>query len=475
MHPFEYTRLVFLGMVGSMMLYNSLKFIQLRDVTYFFYTAYMFCMIVYFSRALFLDVHNSNMQYQLGLWLSVIAPMLSYIFYYRFTITFLELKKTIPFLYKLSRALILAISLFILIYTFVKFVSGNQAASMILHDLMRLALIIASIIGISATYKQRKPIMNYFATGSLFLTLGGTIAFIMSMNYIGGDTDISLFETPLFYFEIGIILEIFCFSLGLAYKQRVIEMEKGRAEEALLLQTKTSEIARIKAVLDARELERNRISKELHDDLGSGLTQISLLSEMIKRKSINEIAMEIEKISKSSGQLIDNLSEIVWTMNPRHDLLESLIVYLRTYSIEYFENANIDFNVKIPNQIPESYLTSEVRRNIFLVVKESFHNIIKHSESNKVDLTIEVATIISVQQSPMKRSEKPFYRQQNTSHLHITISDNGQGIDFENQTLFSNGLRNMKDRMKNIGGSFEITNDNGVKTQIRYPLNSTKN
>ena len=469
MHPFEYTRLIFLGMVGSMMIYNSLKFIQLRDYTYFYYTAYMFCMIVYFSRTLFFDVENSVIHYQLSSWIGVAAPMFSYIFYYRFAITFLELKRTLPFLYKLSRALIVLVSIFIIAFTFTKLFSSHQNVSLRMHDFMRLVLIIASIIGLIATYKQHKPIMNYFATGSLFLTLGGAIAFLMSIYFYDNNTKISVFETPLFYFEIGIVLEIFCFSLGLAYKQRVIEKDKGRAEEALILQTKTSEIERIKAVLNARELERNRISKELHDDLGSGLTQIGLLSEVIKRKSIVEIEKEIEKISKSSSQLIDNLSEIIWTMNPRHDLLESLIVYLRTYSIEYFENANIDFSITIPDQIPE------VRRNIFLVVKESFHNIIKHSKSNKVCVTIEVTSQVSIQQSPMKRSREPFYKQQNISYLHLTIADNGQGINFENPTLLRNGLRNMSERMKYIGGSFEISNDNGVKTFIRYRLNPTTN
>jgi signal transduction histidine kinase len=474
MHPFEYSRLVFLGMVGSMMLYNSLKFLQLRDFTYFYYTGYLLCMITYFSRSYYLDINNSYFQYELNAWLSVVAPMFSYIFYYGFAITFLDLRKNIPILFKFSKWMVILIATFIVFFTFSKVILKNQNVSFLMHDFMRLLLIIASIYGIIKTYMQKKVISNYFATGSAALTLGGAIAFVMSMNFFENGSDITLFESPLFYFECGIIIEIFCFSLGLAYKQRQIEMAKGRVEEALFLQTKSSEIEQIRAVLDARELERNRISKELHDDLGSGLTEIRLLSEVLKSKSDNGISIEIEKISKASSKLIDNLSEIVWTMNPRHDLLESLIVYLRTYSIEYFENTNVQFKTNIPEEIPTNYLSSEVRRNIFLVVKESFNNIVKHSYADAVTFNIEIVHVKQVKDLPMKQtSEDPFYEFKKNAVLQITIADNGIGINFDNQNLLKNGLKNMHERMKYVGGTFEIFNQSGTKTILSYPLETS--
>lgn len=472
MHPFEYSRLVFLGMVGSMLLYNSIKFFQLRDYTYFYYTGYLLCMITYFSRIFFLNINTSYFQNELNSWLSVVAPMLSYIFYYGFAITFLNLRKNIPFLFKFSKILVLLIASFIVFFTFTKVILQNKSLSFLMHDLMRLALIIASVYGIIVTYKQKKTITNYFATGSAAITLGGLIAFVMSMSYFENFSSFSLFDSPLFYFECGIIIEIFCFSLGLSYKQRIIEMGKGRAEEALLLQRKTSEVERAKAVLDARELERNRISKELHDDLGSGLTEIRLLSEVLKSKSYNGISVEIEKISKSSSQLIDNLSEIVWTMNPRHDSLESLIVYLRTYSIEYFENTPIHFKTTIPEDIPAFILNSEIRRNIFLVVKETFNNILKHSQAESVWFTIEIKQVNLVKEIPIaKSSEKlPFYDFDTNTFLQITIADNGKGINFNKENLFRNGLNNMSERMKFVGGSFEILNKSGTQTILQYPL-----
>src|SRR5438477_8110295 len=126
----------------------------------------------------------------------------------------------------------------------------------------------------------------------------------------------------------------------------------------------------------AVEKERNRISRDIHDDLGSGLTKIAIMSEVVK-KQIHEpekARQQLENISQSSRELVDNLQDIIWVLNPKNDTLESLASYIREYSLKFFEPFGIEVQFNYPEKFPEVKLSEETRRNIFLVVKESFNN-----------------------------------------------------------------------------------------------------
>src|SRR5204863_3865207 len=130
----------------------------------------------------------------------------------------------------------------------------------------------------------------------------------------------------------------------------------------------------------ALEQERTRISRDLHDDLGSGLTGILMMSEQLQSSSAKEqIGSNIEKIKLSSRQMVDQMGEIVWAMNSKNDTLENLVGYLNTYAHDYFENTAVLHRTDLPEVIPARAVSGIMRRNIFLVVKESLNNISKHA------------------------------------------------------------------------------------------------
>jgi hypothetical protein len=143
----------------------------------------------------------------------------------------------------------------------------------------------------------------------------------------------------------------------------------------------------------AIEKERNRISRDMHDELGSGLTKIAILTEVIKTQPDNNT--HINKISETARGLVDNLDEMVWALNPRNDSLDKLIAYIAEYAGEYFENTSINCLVNLPPQITNQFIGEEKRRNIFMIVKEFLNNTLKHSKAQNLTIHFTQSTGVS--------------------------------------------------------------------------------
>jgi signal transduction histidine kinase len=155
---------------------------------------------------------------------------------------------------------------------------------------------------------------------------------------------------------------------------------------------------------------------------------------------------DLSKISFFSDEMIEKLNEIVWALNLRYDSLDDLIGYCRSYVADYLQDKNIELMFDAPSHI-NSKISGEIRRNIFVVIKESIHNVVKHSGANQVQIKFTLA-----------------------DQLEINIKDNGKGIDVNNIRAFANGISNMKERIETVGGSFEISNNQGTEIKIVLPV-----
>jgi signal transduction histidine kinase len=208
---------------------------------------------------------------------------------------------------------------------------------------------------------------------------------------------------------------------------------------------KENEFIAVKSSLEGQLQERSRISKEIHDELGSSLTSISLLTEVLKKRIDTGINPEINKISDTSADMVDKMNEIIWALNTSNDTVNSLVAYIRKFTNNFLQDANIELEF-LETAIPENKaLEGVVRRNIYLTVKEAINNIVKHSGAKKVAVNVNGAT-----------------------GLLINIADNGKGIDISNPNSLGNGLKNMKKRMEDIGGKFTIENNNGTQIKLIY-------
>ena len=199
----------------------------------------------------------------------------------------------------------------------------------------------------------------------------------------------------------------------------------------------------------AIEKERTRIATDMHDDLGAGLSRIKFLSETIGIKKQQQIPFEedITSIRQYSHEMIDKMGEIVWALNERNDTVSDLLAYTRAYAMDYLSQHGVGCTVELPDALPGTFISGEIRRNVFLSVKELLHNVVKHSQAGNVKMAM--------------RCEK---------NLLVSISDDGIGFDMSNLRPYSNGLKNVQKRMADVSGTVVIESGNGTKISLSLPV-----
>jgi signal transduction histidine kinase len=201
----------------------------------------------------------------------------------------------------------------------------------------------------------------------------------------------------------------------------------------------------------AVQAERNRISADMHDEIGTGITHIALHSELLLTMHKDELEMkkELQTIAVSARSLVQTMGEIIWALNPQNDTLENLLAYIRERSQQYFEPFDIELSVNFPDEIPMIKLTNEKRRNLYLVTKELLHNAIKHSGAKNVELKMELHQGV----------------------CYFVVTDNGIGMDVNQIKPHRNGIGNLKRRMIDIGGVIEWLNvDRGTAVKYCCPV-----
>ena len=203
----------------------------------------------------------------------------------------------------------------------------------------------------------------------------------------------------------------------------------------------------------ALERERARIAQDLHDDLGSSLTRISLLGSLLRADKDNPEQIEIHagKIAQSADQTVRALEEIVWAVRPGSDTLQSLVEYIAHFANELFEGNPTRCRLDLPNDIPARPLPPDVRHNIFLIVKEALTNVLKHADASEVHLQIKVTK----------------------TSLEIAISDDGGGFDSNSAAINGerNGLENMRRRAGVAGGTFSLGSERGKGSRVEFRMN----
>ena len=209
----------------------------------------------------------------------------------------------------------------------------------------------------------------------------------------------------------------------------------------------------------ALEQERARIAKDIHDDLGSSLTRISLLSQPTRSggEDAETAIASLAQIHRTARDLTHAMGEVVWAVNPDHDTFDSLANYLSQYAQSFLKLAGVRCRLDMPLQLPKQPVSAEVRHNLFLAFKEALNNVVKHAAASEVQ-------IVLIPEN---------------SGFELSVADNGQGFS-EGATLAQplghqasrttpgNGLGNMRSRMQEIGGSCELRSEPGAGTSITF-------
>ena len=439
---------VFCGLLLMMILFSLANFLQGSNREFLYYAAYAFFLGFMFFTKQFYFNRSIERNFFFESYMDFVLQSLGICFFMAFMLRFLETKKDFPFLHKLYTGGIIFLTTVILLYTYIHYSSIDYYWENLLENLITKNVLVIMIVVflVYALKNWQHKLLRYLFWGNLlFLTFS-----LLSLLSIIGGRKLHLpgiLNSSLILYEIGLLIELIFFLMGLTYKNRTQLIEQTTERERLKMENERKELEKQVAVMQAHQEERERISADIHDELGSGMTTIRLMSEIAKNKMKENIPVEIEKISNSANEVLNKMNAIVWSMNSSNDTLDSLISYIRAYTIEFFDGTPIECKVNMPETIPFHEISGDKRRNIFLCVKESLNNALKHSKASRIKIDIEV-----------------------NHKLKIKIADNGVGIEQEKIRRFGNGLKNIERRMKGIGGSYTISNNNGTETKLELPL-----
>ena len=204
----------------------------------------------------------------------------------------------------------------------------------------------------------------------------------------------------------------------------------------------------------ALQRERARIAQDIHDDLGASLTQIKMLGELVQQDMAEPERAQphAEKISATARQSIKSLDEIVWAVNPRNDTLAHLLDYIGQFAVDFLNTAGLRCRIDFPPEPFERFISSEVRHNLFLVVKEGLNNIVRHARATEAWVRVKTTA----------------------DGLLLVIEDNGRGMQ-NPADAWPDGLPNMKHRLAAIGGELRLESRAGEGTKISIELPWPKN
>jgi signal transduction histidine kinase/ligand-binding sensor domain-containing protein len=207
----------------------------------------------------------------------------------------------------------------------------------------------------------------------------------------------------------------------------------------------------------AIERERARIARDIHDDLGTSLTRIAMLSQPARDEldQPQHAAAMLSRIYSTAREVTRSLDEIVWAIDPRHDTLDSLVNYMGKFAQDLLSAANIRCRLELPVDLPAWPLTAEMRHHLFLAFKEALNNALKHAGATEVHVSLHLRPDAFV----------------------LAVRDDGCGFDQtrpnssgSGRIASGHGLRNLQTRIARIGGHCEITTESGRGTIVSFVI-----
>jgi anti-sigma regulatory factor (Ser/Thr protein kinase) len=257
---YQETNLLFLGMVGAMLLFNSTMAYLQRERVSLYYSGYMVCWLVYFGGRY--PALLSRTPEPVFHFVRVAVPMLAYVFNFEFATELMGLRQKVPRVHRAMRLVQGLLTAYIAVEVLLCFLTDGWQRPIheILHTIVRLGLAGFSGYVIVQCYRLRERLVSYFITGSVFFIAGGLLSMALTILMVQTDlfpdnSDHFLYS-PITFLQLGVVLELLCFSLGLSYRNKLVELEKSRAEQLLENERQQRERDRLQALLDAQRASR---------------------------------------------------------------------------------------------------------------------------------------------------------------------------------------------------------------------------
>jgi signal transduction histidine kinase len=316
---------------------------------------------------------------------------------------------------------------------------GLSIDNSIIFLLSHIWLTVYGLAVVKSLFQQKTLFAQLVSVGIIVNILGGTTTIIATLLGQHGVENLLTVSYPIFFLRAGMLVDIFLFQIAL--------LTKWHLQEQQLLKTELESKFILSKV-------KSKISADLHDDIGSVLSSISLQTEVIKRKlqrheNVDEL---VQHINESSKEMISRMSDIVWSLRVSHDTMSQLIERVDNYCATHLPDQGITYT--LTNLLPEPTFTlqPDTMRELYLIIKEALNNSLKHAACSHIELA--------------------FRKEEQT--LKIVISDNGRGFDTQkpHRSLGGDGLKNMQLRCEHLKGQLSISSTPGQGTfmEVLIPI-----
>jgi len=423
-----------IGGLLILVLFACMQFLLTRGLAYFWYA--MFALGNAFNFARILEMY-ADVRWVSGIiplfqgYTSLPATSFFYLLFVRYFLNF-HTQNTAK-----SKLLTGAIWLFGFVFLSTTVIGAFYFSSNETNALLALLLLVFYIFlifpGIIVLYVARSVkggLSHFITTGTLLLLVASIYAVILPAIGAGKPLhEQSPFDNIYWGYGIFILLESLCFALGLGYKTKILEIEK---REAILEQ----------------ERQRIQISSDLHDEMGSTLSSISILSET----ALRDLQQDMDRarfgtIGERARQMIDAMSDIVWSVNPQNDTMTNVLQRMKEFAVEILEPQGIALHFEADEAVKNLTLSMEHRKDFYLLFKEAVNNAAKYSGASDVWVLV--------------RTEQ--------NKLYLEVRDNGRGFD-ASAAKPGNGLSNMRRRVERLGGVVSLESATGAGTSIKVDL-----
>lgn len=408
--------------IGAMLLitlYHFLIFLYRRDRVLFYYSLYTFVVAIVIA----IDTGvaqvwwwtDHQLAYRL-IWETQIFSMIASILYFLFMRSFVNLAELVPWLDRFIRNYLivyLPLALMIDIY----YISTGD--STIFNVLFPLSILCLGIFCVVTIIRTGDTLARYFVVGTLILYLCTLITTLLSLAESNGWIAPLAFPRA-WVTEVGIIIELVIFALGIGWRMRREDVKRA------------NELADL----------RVRISSDLHDDVGSMLTGLSMQANVMSYRVDGALKAELKQISEKGRMALDTMRDHVWAIDSRKDTYMGLIDKMKDFALMNVPE-EISYHIQVTGVDEASFIHPDARQQIYLIYKEALTNAIKHSTGDNINIDIH----------------------RNETQLSLTIRDNGDIADLPD-TRSGLGISNMKMRAQRINGDLTVNFDQGCEVKL---------
>ena len=435
----------FNGFLIFQLFYILLQWFLVRRIEYLYYALYIITLFAYFwPRHVLSTMGYDGIEAFISHFVANFNDILLVIpvfFYFRFSRHFLDMPVHRPVWNRIIKYFEYLFLLLAIMIVFTNFLIPN--------DLPKNALILScvglqfvlSLVALRGFYAVKTRLARFAITAGIIVITAHVAAISISVFRPYLFVDIA----PIALTMMAIIIEIAIFNSGLLFKARQFEKDKFRAQTVLLRELEAKQKLQLEY-----EGVRDKISRDLHDDVGSTLSSVSIYSYAAKDKlakgdltQTRDLLLSIERNALST---LNSMGDLVWAINPQNDSTEKLLERISTFGYSILAVNDCKFEMEIDPKFYKHKLNLEERRSILLICKEALNNAAKYAKADDICLKV--------------------YK--NGKNFRLELSDNGKGF-IKEDVIHGNGLKSMETRARTLSNFFEITSDQ-KGTTIKFDI-----